>query len=100
MRNTSEGQSKALLNSIRPRPKPFSDSRTRVTWPNSEAVLASQVFPPSRVWKKMETRGTSRRAEDGRAGFTHSGTPERDELGGGFQPVTMPTSGPAKSIQL
>src|SRR5579859_1275220 len=99
MRKTSEGQSKALLNSRTPRPKPFSESRTHVTWPNREPVVASQVLPPSRVWRKTETCGISRRLEDGRGGFTHSGIPEREDSGG-FQPVMMPTSGPAKSIQL
>src|SRR3981189_952118 len=99
MRNTSEGQSKDSLNSITLSPKPASDSRTQVTWPNNEPVLASQVFPPSRVWRKIETRGVSRRNRDS-FGFIQLGTPKGELRCGGFQPVMMPTFVPAKSIQL
>ena len=99
IRNTSEGHSNASLNSMRPSPKPAGESRTHVTWPNSDPVVGSQVFPLSRVCRKMDTRGVSFRKRV-LAGFIHSGSPEEVLPGGWFQPVMMPTFGFAKSIQL
>src|SRR5262249_45081447 len=99
IRNTSEGQSNDSLNSITPSPKPAGESRTHVTWPNSDPVVASHVFPPSRVCRKMDPRGVSFRKRV-LAGFIHSGSPEEVLPGGWFQPVMMPTFGLAKSIQL
>src|SRR5207248_7328910 len=95
---TSEGQSKASENSIKPSPQPSGESRARVIWPNIEDTEGVQVLPPSRVLTTMPSWGQADRFEAA-SGSTQSGSAISLRRGGRLHPPIRPSFLLTNSIQ-